>query len=57
VGGVCGHQYIARENIARALAAKVEAGVCDLAGAKRLAVMLLHDNPVAIFNLKAAGVS
>ena len=57
IDGVYGHQYLARENVARALAAKVEQGVCDLDGAKRLGRMLLHDNPIAIFNLKAEELS
>jgi len=37
--------------VARALAAKVEQQVCDVDYAKRLAEMILHDNPMAIFNL------
>ena len=50
--GAYGHQFIARENVARALAAKVELGICGIDDAKHLAVMLLHDNPIAILNLK-----
>ena len=52
VDGIYGHQYLARENIARALAVKIEQGVFDLDRAKEVAKMLLHDNPLAIFNLK-----
>ncbi len=52
VDGIYGHQAIARENIARTLAARVDLGVCDLDRAKQLATMLLHDNPVAIFGLQ-----
>jgi predicted TIM-barrel fold metal-dependent hydrolase len=54
VDGIYGHQYIARENIARTLAARVERGACDLDEARRLARMLLHDNPAAIFGLDKA---
>ena len=52
VDGVYGHQYMARENIARALTMKIHQGVFDLARAKEVAKMLLFDNPVAIFGLK-----
>jgi hypothetical protein len=45
---------MARENVARALALRVEAGACDLPEARRLARMILHDNPVAIFRLEGA---
>jgi len=51
VDGVYGHQYIARENIARALTIKVAQGAFDLDRAKEIAKMLLHDNPLAIFGL------
>jgi hypothetical protein len=51
VDGVYGHQYLAREDIARALAVKVDAGTFDLDRAKQIAQMLLFDNPKAIFNL------
>ncbi len=49
---VYGHQYIARENIARALATKVDLGVFDTDRAKEIARMLLFDNPNRIFDLK-----
>jgi predicted TIM-barrel fold metal-dependent hydrolase len=52
VDGVYGHQVIARENIARALAVKVEQGAFGVDEAKQIARMILHDNPMAIFNLK-----
>ncbi len=52
VDGVYGHQYLARENIARALAIKVEQDVFDLDRAREIASMLLHDNPKRIFDLK-----
>ena len=51
VDGIYGHQYIARENVARALAFKVQQGDFDLDRAKQLAKMILHDNPAAVFNL------
>ena len=51
VDGIYGHQYIARENIARALAFKVDQDVFDMDRAKQLAKMILHDNPAAVFNL------
>jgi len=52
VDGVYGHQVLARENIARALAVKVEEGSFGIEDAKRIAKMILHDNPIAIFGLK-----
>jgi predicted TIM-barrel fold metal-dependent hydrolase len=51
IDGVYGHQYLARENISRALAIKVEQGVMDVERACQIGKMLLHDNPVAIFDL------
>lgn len=50
--GVYGHQYIARQNIARALTIKIEQGAFDMDYARQVARMLLHDNPIAIFNLQ-----
>lgn len=56
VDGVYGHQYIARRNVARALAIKVEQGACDVERAMQLAKMILHDNPAKLFGLdKRAG--
>lgn len=52
--GIYGHQYIARENIAKALAIKVAHNAMELDRAKQVAKMLLHDNPVAIFALSKA---
>lgn len=52
VDGVYGHQHIARTNVARALAAKVDAGDFDLEQAQRIATMMLHDNAIALFGLK-----
>ena len=51
VDGIYGHQYIARENLARALAIRIDRGACDMDEAKELAKMILHDNPQRIFNL------
>jgi hypothetical protein len=50
--GIYGHQVLARENIARALAIKVDEGWCDLARAQALAKALLFENPARIFGLK-----
>ena len=52
VDGVYGHQFMARENIARALSIKIHQGVFDLARAKEVAKMMLYDNPAAIFGLE-----
>jgi hypothetical protein len=52
VDGVYGHQYMARENIARALAIKVEQGAFGMDDARHIGKIILHDNPVAIFNLQ-----
>jgi len=52
VDGVYGHQYIARQNIARALAFKVDQSAFGIDDARRIARMLLHDNPVEIFGLQ-----
>ncbi len=51
VDGVAGHAYIARENVAKALAFKVKHGSFGLDRAQELARMILHDNPAAIFAL------
>jgi hypothetical protein len=48
---IYGHQYIARENIARALSVKIDCGCFDLERAKRVARMILVDNPVFLFRL------
>jgi len=51
VDGVYGHQYLARENIARALSIKIDQGAFDVNKAEQIAKMILHDNPLAIFKL------
>ncbi len=48
---VYGHQLLARQNVAQALAIKVDAGVFDLSRAKEIATWLFVDNPSRIFNL------
>lgn len=52
VDGVYGHQVLARRNIATALAIKVDQGDMTMARANRVARMILHDNPIAIFGLQ-----
>ncbi|MBD3308157.1 amidohydrolase family protein, partial [candidate division KSB3 bacterium] len=51
VDGVYGHQYLARENVSKALALKVEDGVFDLDQAKEIARCLFYDNPARLFTL------
>jgi glucuronate isomerase len=52
VDGVYGHQFLARENIARALTRKIKRGVFDLERAKEIAQMILYGNPLQIFQLE-----
>lgn len=56
VDGVYGHQLLARQNVARALADKIALGLMDQAMALRIARGLFLHNPHAIFKLKAHGV-
>jgi predicted TIM-barrel fold metal-dependent hydrolase len=51
VDGVYGHQHLARADVARALAAKVEEGVFDADKAMEVARMFLYDNPKRLFRL------
>lgn len=51
VDGVYGHQKLARQNVAMALAAKVEDGSFDLERAGEIASTLFVENPVRIFKL------
>jgi len=51
VDGVYGHQHLARADVARALAAKVEEGVFDEDKAREVARMFLYDNPKRLFRL------
>lgn len=52
VDGVYGHQLLARQNVAKALAAKVEEGVFDIDRAQEIATWLFVDNPTRLFCLK-----
>jgi len=52
VDGVYGHQYIARENVAKALAIKVADKSISLKRAEELAEWLFVKNPVRIFPLE-----
>lgn len=51
VDGVYGHQYMARQNISKALAIKVQDGLFGVEEAKKIAKMLFYDNPKGIFGL------
>jgi predicted TIM-barrel fold metal-dependent hydrolase len=51
VDGVYGHQHLARADVARALAAKVEEGVFDEDKAHEVARMFLYENPKRLFRL------
>lgn len=51
VDGVCGHLHMARENVSRVLATKVEQGVFSLEKAIDIAKALFCDNPMRIFQL------
>ena len=52
VDGVYGHQRLARDNVATALAAKVADDTFDLERARQIARWILVDNPVRILNLE-----
>ncbi len=51
IDGVYGHQYLARENIAKALSIKMEEGLFGLDEAKKVARMFLYENPKQLFRL------
>jgi predicted TIM-barrel fold metal-dependent hydrolase len=51
VDGVYGHQHLARVNVSRALARKVEEDVIDIDRAKEIARLLFYENPLKIFKL------
>ncbi|MCL4416684.1 MAG: amidohydrolase [Actinobacteria bacterium] len=51
VDGVLGHQYLARENIAKALSKKVSEDLFDMDKAKEISKMFFYDNPIKIFGL------
>jgi hypothetical protein len=50
VDGVYGHQYLARRNVATALAQKVTDGSFDIDRAKEIARWLFVDNPLRLFD-------
>ena len=51
VDGVYGHQYLAREDVARALSSKVEEGLFGPDEAADIARRFLYENPKRIFRL------
>jgi len=51
IDAVYGHQQIARQNVAKALAIKIEEGVFDIGRAKEISRMFFVDNPIRIFKL------
>ena len=51
VDGVYGHQYLARQDVAKALAQKIDEGLFDIEKAGKIAAMLFYDNPKRIFRL------
>jgi len=53
VDAVYGHQQLARENVARALACKVDEGLFDVDKACEIAKLWFYDNPMRIFQLEA----
>ncbi len=52
VDAVYGHQWLARRNVAKALAIKVEEGVFDVARACEIARLLFVENPARLFGLE-----
>jgi len=51
IDGVFGAQYLARINVSKALAQKVQQGLFDLEKAKDIAEMYFYRNPKKLFNL------
>ena len=51
IDGVYGHQYLARENIAKALSKKVSEKLFDIDKAKEIGKMFFYDNPIKLFRL------
>jgi predicted TIM-barrel fold metal-dependent hydrolase len=51
IDGVYGHLKLAQQNVAKALAIKVEEGLFDIEKAKEISGMLFYDNPKKIFRL------
>jgi uncharacterized protein len=52
VDAVYGHQYIARVNVSKSLAQKVDEGDMDMDAAKHIASLLFYENPLRIFKLQ-----
>lgn len=52
VDAVYGHQYLARVNVSKSLAGKVEEGTLTLDQAGRIAKRLFYENPMRIFKLE-----
>jgi hypothetical protein len=52
IDGVYGHQYLARENVSRALAIKVGQDIFDAGRAKEIARMFFYTNPCMLFKLQ-----
>jgi len=52
IDGVYGHQFLARQNVSRALAVKVDEGMMDVDRAKEISRMLFYKNPYSIFKLE-----
>lgn len=51
IDGVYGHQYLAREDTAKALSIKMHEGLFGLDEAKHIARMFLYENPKRIFRM------
>ena len=52
IDGVLGHQHLARVNVSKALARKVEERVIDIERAAEIAGLVFYENPVKIFKLR-----
>lgn len=52
IDAVYGHQYLARKNVSKTLAAKVEEGLFDIDEAIKIANCLFYDNPLKLFKLE-----
>jgi len=52
VDAVYGHQYLARVNVSKVLAAKVTEGLLDMTRAKEIAGRLFFSNPLEIYRLE-----
>lgn len=51
IDGVCGHQYLARENISKALSLKVSDGLFSIEKAEEISKLVFFNNPAALFRL------